>query len=293
MDLRQLRYFVAVAEELHFHNASRRLGIAQPALSRTIKTLENDLGVALFERTNRKVELTESGRVLLKGGKELLGRTHRLIEDVRHCHKGKRGVLRLGYTDNAINGCAPALLKEFQLAHPEIDLRLHHLVTADQLRSLDEGAIDLGFATGQQAPPGYDSIFIQQERFVCLVYDGHPLSERDSVRLRDLAGEPMVRGVPSEWEHFHSALRPSFVRACFEPVIAQEGLTTANIQRLVACGMGIAVLTETVAETLVPNVKVLALEDVSDRLHTMVLWKTDQTSLATKDLVSFLRDQRP
>ena len=99
----------------------------------------------------------------------------------------------------------------------------------------------------------------------------------------------MVRGVPSEWEHFHAYLRPSFLRAGFEPIVAQVGLTTASIQRLVACGMGIAILTETVAETLVPGVKVLGLDGVKDRLSTMVLWKTQPMTSAKSSFVSFLQ----
>lgn len=291
MDLRQLRCFVAVAEDLHFHKAARRLGIAQPALSRTIKKLEDDLGATLLVRTNRKVELTDAGYILLKGATRVLGQMNRLVDDVRSGHKGKRSVLRIGYTDNAINGVAPRLLKAFQSAHPDIELQLQHLVTANQFRSLEDGVIDLGFATGQQGRSGFESLCIQRERFICLVYDDHPLAGKQGIKLRDLAEEPMVRGEPTDWAHFHSALKPSFLRAGFEPIVAQEGLTTASIQRLVSCGMGVAILTETVAETLVPNVQVLALEDVSDSLSTMVIWKTGEISSATDNFVRFLNGE--
>ena len=104
MDLRQIRCFVAVAEELHFHNAARRLGVAQPALSRTIKTLETELGTILFERSNRKVVLTQAGQTMLEGSNKILHLSERLVENVRAAGAGKKGTLRLGYTDNAING---------------------------------------------------------------------------------------------------------------------------------------------------------------------------------------------
>ncbi|MEP6017104.1 MAG: LysR family transcriptional regulator [Paracoccaceae bacterium] len=290
IDLRHFRCFVAVAEELHFHKAAKSLGVAQPALSRTIRNLENELGVTLFKRSNRSVEITKAGQSLLKGCKEILNKTNKIVEDARLVHQGKIGTLRIGYTDNAINGHAPDLLKRFQATQPDIELRLSHTVTSNQLIDLEEGRIDFGFATGSVARAGYDHCCIQRERFVCVVYKGHRFANRKSIRLEDLANEPMVQGVPEQWEHFYSYLTPMFRRAGFEPAIAQEGLATSDILRLVACGMGISILTESVADTLAPGLKIIQLDDVSDHLDTIVVWRTDQTNSAKEHFISFLQD---
>lgn len=293
IDLRHFRCFVAVAEELHFHKAAKRLGVAQPALSRTIQNLERALGVTLFVRSNRSVEITTAGQSFLKGCKEVLNRTNQIVEDAQRVHQGKIGTLRIGYTDNAINGHAPELLKNFQSSQPDIELRLTHTVTSNQLVDLEEGTIDFGFATGSVARSGFGYCCIQREQFVCVVYEGHRFSERKSVDLKEFATEAMIQGAPEQWEHFHSYLTPLYRKAGFEPVIAQVGLATSDILRLVACGMGITILTETVADTLAPGLRVIPLEGVSDRLDTIVVWRTDQTNSAKEHFISFLRETLP
>lgn len=290
IDLRHFRCFVAVAEELHFHKAAKKLGVAQPALSRTIQNLERALGVTLLVRSNRSVEITTAGQSFLKGCKEVLNRTAQIVEDTQRVHQGKIGTLRIGYTDNAINGNAPKILKEFQASQPDIELRLTHTVTSDQLVDLEDGTIDFGFATGSVARAGFGYCCIQREQFVCVVYDGHRFSDRTSVRLEEFANEAMIHGAPEQWEHFHSYLMPLYRKAGFEPVVAQIGLATSDILRLVACGMGITILTDSVADTLAPGLKVVSLDGVSDYLDTIVVWRTDQTNSAKEYFISFLQE---
>lgn len=290
IDLRHLRCFVAVAEELHFHRAAKKLGVAQPALSRTIQNLETALGVTLFLRSNRSVEITTAGVGFLKGCKEVLNKTSQIVEDVQRVHQGKIGTLRIGYTDNAINGYAPQLLKRFQSQQPDIELHLTHKVTSEQLIGLEDGTIDFGFATGSVARAGFDYLCIQRERFVCIVYDGHKFADRKSLQLKELASEPMVQGVPDQWEHFQSYLTPMYRKAGFEPVIAQQGLVTSDIVQLVACGMGIAILTESIADTLATGLKIVSLEGIADSLDTIVVWKTDHANSAKAYFISFLQE---
>lgn len=290
IDLRHFRCFVAVAEELHFHRAAKRLGVAQPALSRTIKNLEDSLGVTLLIRSNHSVEITKAGLSLLQGCREVLHRTSQVIEDAKLVHQGKLGTLRIGYTDNAMSGIAPNLLKTFQQVHPDIELRLTHTVTANQLVELELGTIDFGFATGSVARPGMDFLRVQRETFVCIVYEGHRFADRKRVRMKELVNEDLVQGVPEQWEHFNSYITPLFRKAGFEPIIAQVGLATSDILRLVSCGMGIAILTDSVAGALAPGLKAVALEGVTDRLDTIAVWKTDQINSAKAHFISFLKD---
>ena len=289
IDLRHFRCFVAVAEELHFHKAAKRLGVAQPALSRTILNLEHSLGVTLFVRSNRNVEITIAGQSFLKGCREILNRTQQIVQDAQRVHQGKIGTLRIGYTDNAINGYAPDLLKNFQRSQPDIALQLTHSVTANQLAELEEGIIDFGFATGSVARSGFSHLCIQRELFVCIVYEGHPFFGRESVHIREFSNEVMIQGTPEKWEHFNSYLTPLYRKAGFEPIVSQMGMATSDILRLVACGMGITILTESVADILPPKLKAIPLQEITDQLETIIIWRTDQTNNAKEHFVSFLK----
>jgi len=289
LDLRHFRCFVAVAEELHFHRAAKRLGVAQPALSRTIKNLEQALDVRLLERSNRQVELTEVGKSFLQGCRECLENSNRVIEDARLAQQGIIRTLRIGYTENAMNGRLPGLIKKFKIQAPDIKLLLVHLVTSEQLGQLEEGKIDLGFATGNIKRPGYASIRIQSERFVCVVYEGHHFASRTNLCLSELLDEPMIQGAKEHWQHYHSHLIALFRNLGFRPNIVQEGLTTSEVQRLVACGIGITVLTETVVESLSPGLVVIPIGDVNDRLDTIAVWRSNSNKIAKDQFISFLR----
>jgi len=291
IDLRHLRCFVAVAEDLHFRRAADRIGIAQPALSRTIFNLENELGVTLLKRTNRSVKLTTTGKTFLDGCHRVLNLMDRTIENTLRVHEGRVGSLRIGYTDNAISGCVPDILKKFKELQPDIDLQLQHCVTSVQLKYLEEGEFDIGFVTGAINRSNFETCLVQSEEFVCVVYEGHPLARRKSIRLEELANEDFVHGSSKDWEHFFSYLIPLCRRSGFEPKIVQEGLNTAAILGLVACGMGITILTECVRNSVGFGLVVIPLEDASDRLDTVAIWKTDAPNGAKDRFVDFLKPE--
>ncbi|GAB5467920.1 MAG: LysR family transcriptional regulator [Rhodospirillales bacterium] len=275
IDLRHIRYFIAVAEMLHFRRAAERLGVAQPALSRAIQHLEQELEVSLFDRANRSVRITDAGRSFLEGCRGVMNALEHSIEDTRQVHRGQIGSLRIGYTDMAIAGVLPSLLKAFQARQPRIVLHPHHHVTATQLRKLDEGALDIGCVTGPISRPGYEQLPIQSERLLCIVYENHRLAGRGSIRLEELAHEDFVHGPMEDWEHFHSYLIPLCRRSGFLPRIVQEAYNSAGILGLVACGMGVTVLTESIRDSLSNGLVPLALEGVTERLQTIALWRAD------------------
>ena len=288
IDLRHLRCFVAVAEDLHFRRAAERIGIAQPALSRTIFNLERALGVTLFERSNRVVKITTAGTTFLSGCHNVLSSMDRTIENTQRVHQGRIGSLRIGYTDNAISGCVPDLLKSFQDQQPDIDLQLRHAVTAVQLRNLEAGDLDFGFVTGEINRSGFENHPVQSERFVCVVYEGHPLATRHSIRLEELAQEDIIHGSSTDWEYFFSYMIPLCRKAGFEPKIVQEGLNTAAILGLVACGMGVTILTDCVRGSAGSGLVVIPLQNVTERLDTVAIWKTNTTNGARERFVKFL-----
>lgn len=289
-DLRLVRYFVAVAEELHFRRAADRLGIAQPALSRAIQTLETELGVALFLRSNRNVQITPAGQIFLERSNEMLSLMRSAAEDVRNAHDGRVGTLRIGYTDFAIAGPLPNLLKGFQERQRQITLKPQHGVTLTQLNWLAEGQLDIGFVTGPVNKNGYDEHPVQSEAFVCVCADCHRFAVRPSIRLAELAVEDFVHGSSTDWQHFYDFLIPLCRRAGFTPRVVQEAFNTAGIFGLVSCGMGVTVLTENVCGGLPPGLVMIPIEDVSERLTTTAIWRHDHMAGPTRHFVEYIRD---
>ncbi|WP_294606603.1 LysR family transcriptional regulator [Roseovarius sp.] len=288
--LRHIRYFMAVADELHFRRAAERLGIAQPALSRAIRNLEDQLGVELFDRSNRRIAITQAGKTFLDGCRGVINAVEHTVENTRRVHQGQIGTLRIGYTDMAIAGLLPRRLKDFQEQQPGLVLQPHHDVTTTQLHKLEDGELDVGFVTGPISRIGYDQCLIQSERFVCVLYDHHPLAKRKSIRLEELAHEVFVHGTSKDWEHFHAYLIPLCRRSGFVPRVVQEAFNTAGILGLVACGMGVTILTESVRGSAGAGLVVLPLEDIAEQLQTVAIWKARSGDRATGLFIDFLRE---
>lgn len=286
--LRHIRYFIAVAEELHFRRAAERLGVAQPALSRAIQHLEQELKILLFDRSNRNVRITDAGSTFLEGCRGIMNAVERTIEDAQQVQRGQIGNLRIGYTDMAIAGVLPTLLKTFQAKHPGIVLQPHHDVTLTQLQKLDQGELDIGCVTGPISRPGYEQLPIQSERLVCVVYENHRLANRDSIHLEELAHEDFVHGPTKDWEHFYSYLIPICRKSGFIPNVVQEAYNSAGILGLVACGMGVTVLTESVRNILTTDLVILELKGVTEELQTVALWRADSTNGSKSLFIDYL-----
>ncbi|WP_271273131.1 LysR family transcriptional regulator [Aliamphritea hakodatensis] len=271
-ELRHIKYFKALAEELHFRRTAELLGVAQPALSRTIKHLENELEVQLFERNNRNVKLTEAGKIFLEGCIELINSIETTIENTRQVSRGKQGILRIGYTDFAIAGVLPEILTRFRDEYPGIVLQPNHSVTTRQLSMLETDQLDVGFITGQVCHPGFNSCEVQRESYVCLVYEAHPLAECGSISLQELADEDFILGPYKDWKYFYDYLTPLCHKAGFVPNIIQEAFNSAGILGLVACGMGITILTENTYYYANKGIVALELNNVTEQLVTSAIW---------------------
>jgi len=271
--LRHIRCFISVAEELHFRRAAEKLGIAQPALSRTIKDLETELGLILFERSNRNVQITRAGSAFLHGCRAVINAMDRAVDTARRVDQGQMGSLRIGYTDAAIANVLPGIVKSFRQRQPDIALQLNFEMTVNQLRKLEEGELDICFATGPIHHAGYRQLPVCSEPFVCVTHGSHPFASRRGLRLEELAGENFVHGALKEWEIFYSCLIPLCRRAGFMPQIIQECRTTADILGLVSCGVGITILTANMCEAYGRGLAVIPLEDVEETLQTVAIWE--------------------
>ncbi len=214
MELRQLRSFVAVAEELHFRRAADRLHLAQPSVSQQIRTLEAELGVRLFERNRRGAVLTPAGVALLGEARDLLSRADRAVAIARATGTGERGRLRMSLTRSLTGGVAGAIVTAYRARYPEVELVLSLGTTMLHVEQLHAGEIDVGFVRPPLGESGLEELVLGREPMVCVLPRGHRLTRRATVRPADLRGEPLV------WwpeEHGPGAWREVRREVCGDP----------------------------------------------------------------------------
>ena len=188
VELRHLRYFVAVAEELHFGRAAERLRVAQPGLSQQIQALERALGVALFDRTSRRVELTAAGALLLAEGKRALAQTERALDRARRAGRGEVGRLTVAAIGSATYDVLPALLREHRRRYPEVELVLREMSTPAQVHALRSGEIDVGFLRLPADTRDLVASTVREETMLLMLPESHPLAAHAEVPLAALAG---------------------------------------------------------------------------------------------------------
>lgn len=239
-DLRQLRYFVDVAEELNYTRAAERLHLAPQALSATVQQLEVALGVRLLERTTRKVELTDAGAVLLREARRTLRQADHAVQAVRRAGAGETGRLTIGFLSSTTHYVMPPVLRTFRDRHPDVDLHTEDLPIADLVAGVRHGRLDAGITR----PPLLDDSELVAETILtepvaAVVPSDHPLATRRSLRLAELARERWVLTERSTWPPWHDKYDTDFHQAGIEPNVVQRGTNIQNLLALVAANVGV------------------------------------------------------
>ncbi|NIE69014.1 LysR family transcriptional regulator [Burkholderia sp. Ax-1719] len=246
MELRHLRYFVAVAEERSFTRAAQRLHIAQPPLSRQIQQLEEILGVQLFERNSRPLKLTDTGRFFYQHASQLLAQTAELESMTRRVGKIERN-LSVGFVGSTLYGMLPKIIRRYRQQHAEVELSLNEMSTMDQIKALKEGRIDVGFGRIRLDDPSIRRVVLREERMIVALPQGHALGDaKAELSLHDLLNETLII--------FPKSPRPSYadqVLAAFHDRALKPGrvLETRELQvalGLVAAGEGISIVPKSV-----------------------------------------------
>ena len=262
MELRTLRYFVAVAEERHFHRAAERLHIAQPPLSQQIKRLEQELDAQLFVRTTRSVELTDAGRVLLDEARRVLAAADRAASAVRHAASGELGTVRIGFVASAALGLVPRVLLAVQQRWPRLDLQLVEATTEEQLRALHHDQLDLGIAREvQEQLPDLVVRTLLKERLVVAMHESHALAQRSELALADLRDEAFIVLPRTRASRLLDHIVGLCAAAGFRPVIAHEALQFPTILGLAAANTGIAIVPDAMRALRLPGLRYLDLTD--------------------------------
>jgi DNA-binding transcriptional LysR family regulator len=292
MELRHLRYFVAVADALSFTKGAKKLHLAQPSLTRQIKDLEEEIGVRLLDRTRREVSLTEEGKSFLADAKRVLAHSAEIVESVQRLRDHEIATLKIGYVANLFPALLPATLVSFQRKFSTVSINLFDMTYGDQFRALKDGKIDLGFV-GSPGPiegRGLQFRSIALDKTVAALRKGDRLGKKAVVKLKDL--KPMFFVGMSEASHpgYRDWLTTTCQRAGFAPKVLQDADIERFVIEAVGTGLGVALLPA--------QVKTLPHESVVFRplipavlTESCIAWRSDNTSTALKAYVEIVKER--
>ena len=240
MDLRHLRYFIAVAEELHFTRAARRLHIAQPPMSRQIRELEKELGVTLFNRTRRQVELTDAGQVFLVKARQVLRAAESAVLETQRAERGETGKLAVGFFEQTAYTLLPPILRAFNQRFPEVDVQLRWFPVIGQVGALEQGEVDIAFVRPVSDLSAVAKQLLLTEPFVVAVPASHPLAARDAVSIEECAKERIINYTQHLAPDYHAAIMRACALAGFVPERPLDVGQVYTALGLVSAGVGIA-----------------------------------------------------
>lgn len=283
LELRQLRYFIAVAETEHVGNAAQRLGISQSPLSRQIQRLEARLGLVLFERSKQRIFLTREGKNFLQEARRLLAHVTSVEQKARRIGNGEAGSLSIGYVEGALHaGVLRNALRRFQAMRPEVRIGLYRLRSQAQIDALLQGDIDVGYVyTVPEFAPGIVSRRVVSEQFVLALSQDHPLAGgKRALRPAQLDGQPFI-ALPAS---ANAAAHYKFVGTCaaagFTPDIRYEAAEPSTVMQLVTAGLGMAVMQESLRETAPQGVVFRSIGFFTERIQIFLVRRSSDTAAA-------------
>ena len=278
LELRHLRYFLAVAEELHFGRAARRLNMSQPPLSIQIRALEEIVGATLFQRTQRRVLLTPAGEVLMAEAREILARAQKALETTRSAGRGEIGQLTIGFVSVADYNVLPPILRELRARAPGVRLTLKEATTDVQLRALAERSMDAGFVLPPVDHPALEYHRIHREPFLAALPQHHPLAaEAGPLALARLADSPFVLTPRSHAPRLHDDI-VSFCKRCgFSPRVDQEAVQMQTVVSLVSAGIGVALIPASLRHLGRTGVVYRSLAETSPLTELGLAWRRGDT----------------
>ncbi len=290
MNLTRLRYFLAVADELHFGRAATKLHMAQPPLSQQIQQLEREVGADLFDRTTRRVNLTTAGRTLQPLAQKLIMQADAVDRLMAQHREGESGELRLGFVDSSSYAVMPKLLRAYRGRWPEVTFALRTMSSEAQRQALDQGVIDVGIARTHGTENGLQHTLILEERLLVAVSTDHRLAKRATTTLRQLEGESFISFSQTKSPALTAELRAMLEAAgvAYDPIIEAEEYTT--IVGLVAAGEGIAVVPAAVCSFEPPNLVYVPLRDQVATTRLMLLTRDDETLPVVRQALELAAD---
>lgn len=290
MELRHLRYFIAVAEELHFGRAATRLHIAQPPLSQQIRRLENELQALLLRRTSRRVELTSAGRMFLQEAKMIVAHAERAARVARRASQGEIGQLIVGCVPWADFTNAPRMIRAFGKRHPDVEVDLHSLSSPEQISALEEGRIDIGILRPPVDRPGLMTESLLSERLVLVFPQGHRFTPYERVPWRQIVGEAYVLLSRQRAPGFDGIVARACAAAGVTLNVRYEVDYPQAVLALVAAGLGVSLAPATVGTLKSSGIAYRGLHPAGPPLQTVVASRRERGSPLVQHFVRVARD---
>lgn len=286
MELRHLRYFVTLAEELHFGRAAERLSITQPPLSFNIQKLEEHLGMRLFARDSRSVTLTAAGQAFLAEARRVLAQARHAEETARAVANGQLGSLQIGFTTSMLYRGMADMLHDFRKAVPMIDLDLVDMPVNEQVEGILQGRIHAAFSTALTLPRRLAGHRFADDALACCVHDGHWLADRQRIKLGALAEETFVLFSRDTTAAGHELVMQMCVAAGFYPKVRYYVRQWLSAVAMVSQGFGVALVPASMAKASLPNVRFIGLDDPRGQLSSWLLWNPQAITPALERLIA-------
>ncbi|MCW6031285.1 LysR family transcriptional regulator [Pantoea sp. JK] len=281
VELRHLRYFIAVAEELHFGRAAQRLNISQPPLSQQIQQLEQEIGAQLFTRTNRSVQITPAGALFLQDARGILLQVEQAARRAARVHTGQEGELRIGFTSSApFTGLVSDALYQFRQRWPEVHIQMQENNTRQQLAPLHDDRLDLGVMRNTPLPSDLQHRVLLREPLCAVVHWAHPLADAESISIQALANEPFVFFDPQGGTALYGEILALLHRYQIKPFITQEVGEAMTILGLVATGLGVSILPASFRRARLADVVWIPLQENDAISEVWLVWSTTREPTA-------------
>ncbi len=292
MELRHLRYFCVLAEELHFGRAAGRLFIAQPPLSRQIKLLEEELGVKLLERNNKKVSLTEYGKYLQSEANRLLDETKKIKNVLQQMKQGKKGNIILGYVGAVMHSYLPKLLLKMKENFSDITTVLHEMDNLSQVEAIKTGSIDIGFVRTPIDAKGLICKHIYSETFSVIISENHPLAKEETIELIHLKPEPYISFPKTCAPSMHESIMSVFSKNGFYPETIHETTQMNSILRLVESNLGYSIVPSTVKQGYKLGIKYYELDQFEENTSVSMLYNPGNKNVLIHNIISVIFDEK-
>ena len=276
MELRHLRYFLVLAEELHFGRAAKRLSITQPPLSFTLRSLEDELGVRLFERNSKQVTLTPAGDAFLGEVRPMLDQVRLACDVTRAVGAGRLGHLAVGFTGSMIYRGVPQVVSAFSHQHPGIEVSLREMSSTEQVNALKNGQLHAAFVNAREVPEDLAGQALPEDNFVCCLPTSHPLAKRKTVDLKRLADEPFVMFTREVAPANYDNVIAICANAGFHPKTHFAARQWLTVVALVANGLGVSLVPASIAQTHIAGARFVPIGDKNARSSAFCLWNPER-----------------
>ena len=288
LEIRHIKYFLAVAEDLHFRKAAEKLFISQPGLSRQIKQMENDLGLKLFQRHNRKVELTATGNYLKKGFNNVLREIDDVLTHAQLVEKGFQGQLKLGYIGSAMQTVIPDFLLKTRQEFPNVRFDLKEMDNLKQINAINNQEIDLGFVRMDRVPRDFEMRPMFEDTFSLVLPNDHPLDQNNFKDISQLKDDSFILFDASYSTSYYEKVMQIFDQAGFVPIISHKTVQANTIYRLIEKNFGVAIVPTSLKNGYALDIKFIELKSIPHRTTLQVIWSKKNTNPILKNALTII-----